>query len=428
MKTLENPTAAELALLRNCRNTCPQEIIDRCKEIFLSVKRRGDEALIEYTHKFDQVELSSIWLNVADYLQPLSDEFCASIEIAIENIREFHSQAIRKDFEIETSSGVKCARRVCALKRIGLYIPAGTAPLFSTLLMLVIPAQIAQVQEIVICIPPGKSKLLSPEMAYVANRLGIKQICPIGGAQAIAAMCIGTPSIAAVSKIFGPGNDYVNQAKLLAQQSGTAIDLPAGPSEVAILIDESSDPEFVAWDLLAQAEHDPGSQLLVVSTSAAALATVQTILKQILELIPRREIARKSIANSLWLTTASIDSAFELINAYAPEHLIICCKQAETLSERVESAGCVFVGAYSAEAFGDYASGTNHVLPTAGAARAWSGVTLESFQKTITFQQIDINGVRSLGPSVITLAQAEGLAAHAGSVEIRLKKSFGARQ
>lgn len=396
------------------------QIVD---QIFSEVKAQGDAAVHKYTKKYDKVELNS-FLVPADELKRaeklISKELQAAIKLAKNNIEKFHRAQQEKNIIIETSKGVMCWRESRPIENIGIYIPGGTAPLFSTVLMLGVPAVIAGCKEIVLCTPPDRKGTIHPAILYAANYFGIKEIHPYGGAQAIAAMAFGTKRIKKVDKIFGPGNQYVTMAKQLVQMEGVAIDMPAGPSEVCVVADSSSKPDFVAADLLSQAEHGPDSQVVLISDSASIIEkTIHSIQAQV-ELLERKEIALKALENSLVILVNSMDEAIALANSYAAEHLILATDRADEYALKVEHAGSVFLGNYSPESAGDYASGTNHALPTNGYARAYSGVSLDSFLKKVTFQKISPEGLQSLGRTIITMAEAEGLDAHANAVKIRI--------
>jgi histidinol dehydrogenase len=393
--------------------------------ILYEVRQQGDKAIKKYSLKFDGVQLNDLKINQDEIdaaLLAVDDGLKNAIEVARKNIEKFHLSQKEGLEIVETSVGVKCWRRSVAIERVGLYIPGGTAPLFSTLLMLGIPAQLAGCREIVICTPPDKKGNVNPVILYVAHLLGLKNIYKIGGAQAIAAMAYGTESIHSVYKIFGPGNQYVTAAKQLISSEGIAIDMPAGPSEIAVYADESSDPSFVASDLLSQAEHGVDSQVLLVASSQQIVEDVKKEIDHQLKTLSRKEVVEKCLSNSNLVVMGDINDAFDLLNEYAAEHLIIASEDAELLSEKVINAGSVFLGNYSPESAGDYASGTNHTLPTNGYAKAYSGVSLDSFVKKITFQKLTKEGLGNIGNSIELMAEAEGLDAHKNAVSIRLKK------
>ena len=390
--------------------------------ILEDVKLNGDAAAKKYALQFDGVELNDLKVSpkeIDEAIALVDDNLKAAIAIAKNNILKFHGAQKETVKQIETTSGVVCWRKAVAIEKVGLYIPGGTAPLFSTLLMLGIPAMLAGCKEIVVCTPSDKNGKVNPVILYVANLIGIKNIYKIGGVQAIGAMAYGTASISKVYKIFGPGNQYVTCAKQLINKEGTAIDMPAGPSEVAVYADESSNAAFVAADLLSQAEHGADSQVILVATSIEIVDAVKIEIEKQLSFLSRKEIAAKALANSRFIVLENADEAFDLLNEYAAEHLIIASDNALALSEKVINAGSVFLGHYSPESAGDYASGTNHTLPTNGYAKAYSGVSLDSFVKKITFQEITKEGINNIGNAIELMAAAEGLDAHKNAVTIR---------
>jgi histidinol dehydrogenase len=392
--------------------------------ILSAVKEEGDPAVRKYSLLFDKVapetpELSRQEIEAG--AGELSEALKAAIREAKEHIYTFHVQQQHTEPVVETLPGVRCWRRSVAIEKVGLYIPGGTAPLFSTLLMLAIPARIAGCREIILCSPPDAQGRLHPAILYAAQLVGVTRIFRVGGVQAIAAMAYGTETIPAVYKIFGPGNQYVTCAKQLVQREGIAIDMPAGPSEVAVYADETANPGWVAADLLSQAEHGADSQVVLVSSSEVLVGQVLAAVDQQVGLLPRAETARKALANSHAFVVRDGKQAMELLNEYAPEHLILSCREPEGLAGAVINAGSVFLGHYSPESVGDYASGTNHVLPTNGHARAYSGVSLDSFVKKISFQQLTREGIGNIGPAVELMAEAEGLQGHANAVRLRLK-------
>ena len=402
----------------------PTRLFDQVRKIMEEVKAGGDAAVRRLTKEFDGATLDDFSINqqtVAAAAEEISVELLQAIRQAASNIRQFHTPQLRQEDPIETMPGITCWRRSRPIEKVGLYIPGGTAPLFSTILMLGIPAQLAGCKEVVLCTPPGKDGKVHPAILVAAAEVGIQQIFTIGGVQAIAAMTYGTETVPAVYKIFGPGNQYVTAAKQLAQQEGIAIDMPAGPSEVCVWADASAHPEFVAADLLSQAEHGADSQVLLVTTDDSLPAKVEKAVQQQLAILPRADYARQAFHNSKAIIVKDQQDALALVNAYAPEHLIIACEEAELLGEKVINAGSVFLGNYSPESVGDYASGTNHTLPTNGFARAYSGVSVDSFVKKITYQRLTREGLTSLAPTVVEMALAEGLQAHARAVEIRLQ-------
>jgi histidinol dehydrogenase len=391
--------------------------------ILQEVKATGDEALKLFTSRFDMVDIDDITVSTQEIEEAINlvpVELKAAMHLAKKNIETFHSRQLAAIDRIETMPGVTCWRKNVAIEKVGLYIPGGTAPLFSTLLMLAIPARIAGCREIIVCSPPDKEKKLHPAILYAAYLTGITRIFKTGGVQAIAAMTFGTATIPKVYKIFGPGNQYVTCAKQLVQKYGVAIDMPAGPSEVAVFADAGANAGFVAADLLSQAEHGVDSQVLLVSTSIELIEDVKLELERQLKDLPRKIFAARALENSKAVLVKDEEEAIELLNEYAAEHLILSCKEPGLLAEKVVNAGSVFLGNFSPESVGDYASGTNHTLPTNGYARAYSGVSVDSFVKKITFQQLTREGLAKLGPSVELLAAAEGLEGHRNAVAIRL--------
>ncbi len=392
--------------------------------ILQDVKLNGDEAVKKYALQFDKVQLNELKISeveIAESIALVSDELKAAIQIAKNNITLFHQSQKEISKKVETTTGVVCWRKSLAIQKVGLYIPGGSAPLFSTLLMLGIPAVMAGCKEIVVCTPSDKNGKVNPVVLYVAQLIGLKSIYKIGGVQAIASMAYGTATIPQVYKIFGPGNQYVTCAKQLVNKEAVAIDMPAGPSEVAVYADETSNTEFVASDLLSQAEHGADSQVLLVASSTTIVDNVKAAIVQQLSQLSRKEIAAKALENSRFVVMENTVEAFSLLNEYAAEHLIIASDNAEMLAEYVENAGSVFIGHYSPESAGDYASGTNHTLPTNGYAKAYSGVSLDSFVKKVTFQQLSKQGIQNIGNAVELMAAAEGLDAHKNAVSIRLE-------
>ena len=389
------------------------------------VKKKGDAAVKKYTAQFDGAVLNDFSITekeMATAAANVDPGLKVAVQLAKDNITVFHTAQKEASIRTETIKGVICWRKSVAIEKVGLYIPGGTAPLFSTLLMLGIPAVIAGCKEIIVCTPPDKNGKINPVILYVAQLIGIKTIYKIGGVQAIAAMAYGTETVSKLNKIFGPGNQYVTCAKQLVNASGVAIDMPAGPSELAVYADETCNPAFVAADLLSQAEHGADSQVVLVASSISIIENVNNEIETQLTALPRKEIASLALQNSIAMVMENAATAFELLNEYAPEHLIIASDNAEPLLEKVINAGSVFLGHYAPESAGDYASGTNHTLPTNGYAKAYSGVSLDSFVKKITFQQIDKRGIRNIGKAVQTMAAAEGLDAHKNAVSIRLKE------
>lgn len=394
-------------------------------EVLDDIRKSGDDALKKYITKFDG-EIQGDLRVSASAIERAGDEIDVelkqAIDMAFNNISRFHAAQQEVVHPLETMEGVVCWRKSLPISRVGLYIPGGSAPLFSTVLMLGVPAKLAGCKEVVICTPAGKDGSIHPAILYAAKKVGILEIYKIGGAQAIAAMASGTLTIAKVDKIFGPGNQYVTAAKQLVQMQGVAIDMPAGPSEVCVLADETANPAFIAADLLSQAEHGPDSQVLLVTSNSTIITATHLALESQLLQLSRKSIAEKALQNSKAILVANMDEAMDMVNAYAAEHLIIASTQYEKYMDKVEHAGSVFLGNHTPESAGDYASGTNHTLPTNGYARAYSGVSLDSFVKKVTFQQISAVGIRNLGPTIITMAQAEGLDAHANAVKIRLNQ------
>jgi histidinol dehydrogenase len=393
--------------------------------IFDKLKTEGDAGLLALTEQFDGIRLKELWVTEEE-LKTAADQVPQDLQTAIQeaaaNIRAFHEQQREPVRQVQTVPGVTCWRKSIPIDKVGLYIPGGSAPLFSTLLMLGIPAQLAGCREIILSTPPAKNGSVHPAILYTAQLLGINRILKAGGAQAIAALAFGTETIPAVYKIFGPGNQYVTVAKQLVGKLGVAIDMPAGPSEVLVMADASANPAFVAADLLSQAEHGPDSQVILLSDTESFVNQVEAELENQLAVLPRREVAQKALDNSLGVVLANVDQMLAFSDLYAPEHLILAVADYEQVAEKVTNAGSVFLGNYSSESFGDYASGTNHTLPTNGFARAYSGVSLDSFVKKITFQEISAGGLQQLGKTVETMAAAEGLEAHKNAVSIRLKQ------
>ncbi len=402
----------------------PVALQEKVKGVMEAVKQSGDEAIQKFTLQFDGVVIPDPAVTAVEFAnaeKQLSDDLKNAIQQAIANITRFHQQQVSKPELVETMPGVVCWRKSVGIDKVGLYIPGGSAPLFSTILMLAIPAKIAGCREVILCSPPGKEGVLHPAILYAARLTGIDRVYKIGGVQAIAAMTYGTATIPRVYKIFGPGNQYVTCAKQLAFQEGVAIDMPAGPSEVCILADDSARAGFVAADLLSQAEHGADSQVLLVTTDPALPDKVQVEIQKQLARLPRKDIAAKAIDNSTLVLVKDMEEGIAMVNAYAAEHLIIACHEADSIAERITNAGSVFLGNYSPESVGDYASGTNHTLPTNGFARAYSGVSVDSFVKKITYQRLSREGLDRIGRTVMVMADAEGLDAHAHAVRIRME-------
>lgn len=396
--------------------------------ILNDIRTIGDSALRHCSKHFDNVELDEFRVSEDEFIEAeslVSNEVKDAIAVAKGNIERFHAVAETSSSVIETTPGVFCWKKIVPIEKVGLYVPAGSAPLFSTVLMLAIPAYLAGCREIVVASPPGRSGKIDPVTLYAARLCGATGVYKMGGAQAIGAMAYGTETVPAVYKIFGPGNQFVTEAKLQIMRSGVAIDMPAGPSEVAVLADETSIPAFVAADLLSQAEHGPDSQVVLVSTSESVIFDSLAEVDRQIELLPRKSIAAAALNNSTAILVRSIDEGVAILNEYAPEHLIIATANAEGVADSVVNAGSVFIGNFSCESAGDYASGTNHTLPTGGAARAYSGVSVASFTKTITFQKLTAGGISALGPVIETMATAEGLGAHRNAVALRREWAGG---
>lgn len=397
---------------------------DTVKEVLDSVKARGDKAVIDFEERFDKVRLSSLAVTETEMTEAEKEvpiELKAAMMLAQKNIHTFHASQRFEGKKVQTISGVTCWQKAVAIEKVGLYIPGGTAPLFSTVLMLATPARIAGCKEIVLCTPPNKEGKIHPAILYAARLAGVSKIFKAGGVQAIGAMAYGTESVPKVYKIFGPGNQYVTAAKQQVSLRDVAIDMPAGPSEVEVLADETANPVFVAADLLSQAEHGVDSQAMLVTTSEKLMKEVEYEVQRQLALLPRWEIAEKSLANSKLILVKDMDEAIALTNEYAPEHLIIETKNYMEQAEQIVNAGSVFLGSLSPESAGDYASGTNHTLPTNGYAKAYSGVSLDSFIRKITFQEITSEGIQNIGPAIEVMAANEKLGAHKKAVTVRLK-------
>lgn len=387
------------------------------------VRNEGDKALRELELQFDKVELDKLAVSQTEFdnaARQVDEKLKNAIRLAHRNIAAFHEAQRFSPIVVQTADGVTCEQRAVPIERVGLYIPGGTAPLFSTVLMLATPAQIAGCRDIILCTPPGRDGQINPAILYAAQVAGATRVYKIGGAQAIAAMAYGTESVPKVDKIFGPGNQYVTAAKQLVSLSDVAIDMPAGPSEVEVLADESCNPAFVAADLLSQAEHGADSQAVLVSTSSKTIEEVQAEVERQLQQLPRKELAQKSLDHSLYILVKDIDEAVDITNAYAPEHLVIATRDYRAVADRIVHAGSIFLGNYSCESAGDYASGTNHTLPTKGYARAYSGLNLDSFQRKMTLQELTAEGVRSIGEAVALMAEGEQLTAHQRAMTIRM--------
>lgn len=423
MRVIEFPNRNEWSSLLQRPSFDNSELIAKVQSVLNEVKLGGDDAVKKFTNSFDGVLLDQIKVSSEEINEAISsvpNELKNAIELAAKNIQRFHEKQLNDVEVIETMPGINCWRKSVGIEKVGLYIPGGTAPLFSTILMLGVPAKIAGCKQIVLCSPPDKNGKLHPAILYTAQLIGITNIFKIGGVQAIAAMAYGTETVPQVYKIFGPGNQYVTCAKQLIQQAGIAIDMPAGPSEVCVFADNSANPAFVAADLLSQAEHGVDSQVLLVSTSKTFVESVIASIESQLAALPRKEIALKALANSKAIIVETINDGIDLVNEYAAEHLIIVCENDEAISEKIINAGSIFLGNYSPESVGDYASGTNHTLPTNGYAKAYSGVSIDSFVKKITFQKLSKQGLENIGTAVEIMASAEGLDAHAAAVRIRI--------
>ncbi|MFI5150659.1 MAG: histidinol dehydrogenase [Bacteroidia bacterium] len=424
MNLIRNPDASALpALLQRPVMDAPS-LEEQVKGILFLVKSRGDKALFELALRYDKAEITSLQVEVEAFEaaeNALPDNLKEAIRLAQKNIEKFHLAQKEQTLNVETMPGVFCWRKGVGIEKVGLYIPGGSAPLFSTILMLGIPARIAGCKEVILCTPPGTDGGVNPAILFAARLVGISKVFRAGGAQAIAAMAYGTETIPVVSKIFGPGNQYVTCAKQLVAQDGLAIDMPAGPSELAVMADETCVPAYVAADLLSQAEHGPDSQVILVSENEDVIkAVIKEVEKQV-QTLPRKAIAEKALANSKAFLVKDKQEGINLLNMYAPEHLILACTDDLLWAEKVVNAGSVFLGNFSCESAGDYASGTNHTLPTNGYARAYSGVSLDSFVKKITFQKLTEAGLKGIGPAIELMAEAEGLDAHKRAVTIRMK-------
>lgn len=425
MKLFRYPEQKDWPLLVQRPAVAYPKLKKTARKVLKDVKEKGDKAVLQYTKLYDGVKLKTLQVSekeIRKAASAINDELKAAIQQARANIERFHLSQKEAVQKVETMPGVFCWRRNSAIEKAGLYIPGGTAPLFSTVLMLAVPAKIAGCKEIILCSPPSRDGNIHPAVLYTAALCGVTKIFKAGGVQAIAAMAYGTESIPKVQKVFGPGNQYVTLAKQLIQQDGVAIDMPAGPSELMVIADGTAEPSFVAADLLSQAEHGSDSQVMLVTTDADMVNKVHAEVEKQLALLPRSIIAGKALKKSRIILLHSIDEALALSDLYAPEHLILACKNAAALAEKVTSAGSVFIGNYSPESAGDYASGTNHTLPTNGFAAAYSGVSLDSFVKKITFQELTKEGLKNISKTVMTMAEAEGLDAHRNAAAIRLNK------
>lgn len=428
MKKILDPKRNDWAEILKRPTQSYAQIEPLVSDIFEEVAEQGDRAVKKYIEKFDHADLSSLKVEeqmISEAKNLLSKDLKEAIQLAKSNIEAFHAAQQVESEKIETSKGVQCWQEKRAIEKVGLYIPGGTAPLFSTILMLAVPAAIAGCEEVIMCTPSDSEGKVHPAVLYTAELCGVKKIFRVGGIQAIAAMTFGTETIPKVYKIFGPGNQFVTVAKQLAMKFGVGIDLPAGPSELLVLADEGSNAQFVASDLLSQAEHGTDSQVVLVSTAMNMLEKVEQEVYTQLEVLPRKEIASKAIDNSKLIYCSSIDEALEIINMYAPEHLILNTRDNHDLLSRIKNAGSVFIGDYTPESAGDYASGTNHTLPTNGYAKNYSGVNLEAFQKSVSFQEISKEGLLAIGNAIELMADAEGLFAHKNAVSVRLDEING---
>ena len=425
MKYFNNPVISEWENLVKRPVIEKEDLDDIVSTIIDKVRRTGDTALKEFTLQFDQFNSGEFKVRPAEIKEAhsvVSTDLKQAISVAYNNIYKFHASQKYEEAPVETMEGITCWRKDVAIENVGLYIPGGSAPLFSTILMLVIPAQIAGCKNIVLCTPCDRNGKINPAILYTASFLGINQIYKIGGAQAIAALAYGTESIPKVDKIFGPGNQFVTKAKELVQKNGIAIDLPAGPSEVLVIADRNADADFIAADLLSQAEHGTDSQVVLVAVDPSLIEKVHTALEEQLRDLPRAELARKTLENSFSVLLDSVEECIAFSNYYAPEHLILAVENAVDYGEQIQNAGSVFLGNYSCESAGDYASGTNHTLPTNSFAKSHSGVSYDSFIKKITFQHLTEKGIQNIGNTIEIMAQAEQLIAHKNAVSIRLKK------
>lgn len=425
MKSIKNPDKKTWPELLKRPTNSYEDIEQTVASIFKEIQVKGDVAVSKYSTLFDGINLKSFEVSkeeIAEAIAQIPSELKSAISLAKSNIERFHEAQKTEKIEVETTKGVFCWKEKRAIQKIGLYIPGGSAPLFSTVLMLAIPAKIASCQEITLCSPPDKSGKINPAILYAASLCGVTKILKIGGIQAIATMTFGTETIDKVYKIFGPGNQFVTVAKQFSTKFGVAIDMPAGPSELLVFADDSANPSFVAADLLSQAEHGSDSQVILVSTSQQIIDAVSVEIEKQITVLPRFEIAKKAIANSKLILVETDEIALELINKYAPEHFIICSKNEDFFINGIQNAGSVFIGNYAPESAGDYASGTNHTLPTNGFAKNYEGVNLDSFLKSMTFQKITSEGIQNIGKAIEIMAEAEGLQAHKNAVTLRLNE------
>ncbi|MBL7732748.1 MAG: histidinol dehydrogenase [Chitinophagaceae bacterium] len=423
MKMYAYPDIAEWNTILKRPATEKKFLQKTVRQVLKKVKKNGDKAVIKFTHAFDGVLVNSLRVSeeeITTAASKLTDELKEAIQVAKKNIEKFHTAQKEPITITETMPGITCWRQSVAIEKVGLYIPGGTAPLFSTVLMLAIPAQLAGCKEIILCTPPQKDGSVHPAILYTASLCGATAVYRCGGAQAIAAIAYGTESIPAVQKIFGPGNQYVTVAKQMVQLDGVAIDIPAGPSEVLVIADHTAIPGFVAADLLSQAEHGPDSQVVLISTNKKTAGLVLKSIKEQLKTLPRKGTIKQALKYGRIVIVGTLNDAVAISNRYAPEHLILCCEDAGKVAGEITAAGSVFIGNYSPESAGDYASGTNHTLPTGGFSVSHSGVSLDSYIKKISFQQLTEEGLANIGQTVMTMAEAEGLDAHKRAVEIRL--------
>ena len=424
MRIIDNPKKEDWFKLLQRPTQTVNDIENTVNQIFDDVKRNGDKAVAKYTSMFDGASLDDFKVSIDEFNQAeqnIKPDLKEAIQIAKANITKFHTAQKMNRIEVETSNGVTCWQEKRAIDKVGFYIPGGTAPLFSTVLMLAVPASIAGCREKILCTPPNKEGKIADEILYAARLCGIREVIKVGGIQAIAGLTFGTESIPQVYKIFGPGNQFVTVAKQIATKYGVAIDMPAGPSELMVIADDSANPSYVASDLLSQAEHGEDSQVVLVTNSKELMNNVSSEIKSQIKVLPRKTIAEKAMANSKFIYTNDMYTMLDLANVYAPEHLILVVKDEDYFTYNIRNAGSVFLGNYTPESAGDYASGTNHTLPTNGFAKSYSGVNLDSFLKSITFQKITKEGIKSLGPSIELMAEAEGLQAHKNAVSLRLK-------
>lgn len=425
MKYIEYPAREEWMELLKRPSFDVTSLFSVVNDVLQQVKTQGDAALRQLEEKFDRVKLNSLAVSPEEFLAAeaaVGAELKEAITLAYRNISAFHEAQRFEPIKVETAPGVVCEQRAVAIEKVGLYVPGGTAPLFSTVLMLAAPAKIAGCKQIVLCTPPRQDGTINPAILFTAALAGVTDVYKLGGSQAIAAMAYGTESVPKVDKIYGPGNQYVTAAKQLVSLADVAIDMPAGPSEVEVLADETCNPAFVAADLLSQAEHGADSQAVLVSTSRQTILSVQAEVEKQLAVLPRKELAQKSLNHSLYILVKDIDEAIEITNAYAPEHLVIATANYRSVADRISHAGSIFLGNYSCESAGDYASGTNHTLPTKGYARAYSGLNLDAFQRKMTLQELTAEGVHSIGQAVANMAAGEQLTAHQRAMTIRIEE------